>query len=124
MANIYLTGFNNQFMEFMEDIKLCFPDSKDVMIVYSLLTKAKKANPKLLIKVWNQKINMKYRKEIEEDNLEFFFDHDYNEDLTDDMILNGIDKIRERVKELSDENKSKIKVYLKNLSKLTDLYFN
>ena len=123
MANVYLTGFNNQFSEFIDDIKLCFPDSKDVLIAHSMLTKARKANPKLLIKIWNSKINTKNKKEIEENNLEFFFNHDYNEDLSNDDILNGIDKIRTRVRELSDENKDKIKLYLKNLSKLADLYF-
>ena len=122
MANIYLTGFNNQFIEFIDDVKLCFKDNSDVMIAYSILKKMRNANPKIIINLWNKKV-FKYKKQIEDGDLNFFIEHNYSNDINNIEIINRINKIRNNVRELSDENKDKIKLYLKNLSKLADLYF-
>ena len=65
MANIYLTGFNNQFIEFIDDIKVCFKDNRDVMIAYSILKKMRNANPKIIINLWKKKV-FKYKEQIED----------------------------------------------------------
>ena len=51
-----LQGFNNHFEEFIEDIQNVFPDKVDVIAAGNMLSTARKANPKLIIKIWKSYI--------------------------------------------------------------------
>jgi hypothetical protein len=47
-----LNGFNNHFMEFVEDIIRIFPNDVDIASAKNSFTLIRKANPKLIIKIW------------------------------------------------------------------------
>ena len=65
MSNPILTAFNNQFVEFIEDILRLFPGDKDLLLSKNGILTLKKGNPKLLIQIWKQFIADIYLKEIE-----------------------------------------------------------
>ena len=124
-----LKGFNNQFEEFLEDIEILFPDNHDIKTSKSGLTMLRKANPKMIISVWYRYICQKYEKEIEAENLEYFLEKDYAEDLKMDQqaankVLDGIDKIRTPLRQLDESNKKKSIQYLKNLNQLSKIYYS
>lgn len=124
-----LRAFNSQFEEFLEDVEVLFPENKDVRTTKTGLTMMKKANPKMIMSVWYRYICVKYEDEIDNENLEYFLTKDYSSDLKMDQgaankILESIDKIREPLRFLDEENKKKCVQYLKNLNQLSKIYNN
>ena len=124
-----LRAFNSQFEEFLEDVEVLFPENKDIRTTKTGLTMMKKANPKMIMSVWYRYICVKYEDEIENENLEYFLSKDYRSDLKMDegaanKILESIDKIREPLRFLDEENKMKCVQYLKNLNQLSKIYNN
>jgi hypothetical protein len=63
-----------------------------------------------------------YQKEIADGNINFFISKDYSSDLvkTDNssQIMDVIDRLREPIKLMSEENQQKTMKYIQNLSKL------
>ncbi len=122
-----LRGFNDHFTEFVEDIERVFPDDNDIATVKAAFVQMRKANPKLIIKAFNDYFLNKYRSEIEACNIDFFINKDYNGDLSNmgdsDYILKKIDVLREPVKNMKDEDQQKVVKYIQNLSKLCDVYY-
>ena len=49
-----LKGFNDLFVEFVEDIERVFPDDDDISTVKASFIQMRKANPKLVIKAFNE----------------------------------------------------------------------
>jgi hypothetical protein len=123
-----LKGFNNQFEEFLEDVVILFPENKDVKTAQTGLMMLRKANPKMVIGVWYRYVCEKYEEEIEKENIEYFLQKDYSEDLKKNpnasQVLEGIDKIRQPLRELDESNKKKTIQYLKNLNQLSKIYNN
>lgn len=124
-----LKAFNNQFEEFLEDIEVLFPENSDIKTTRTGLSMLRKANPKMIISVWQRYICSKYEDEIEKENLEYFLTKDYASDLKMDegaanKVLSGIDKIREPLRQLDAENRKKAIQYLKNLNQLSKIYYS
>ena len=121
-----LTAFNDHFVDFISDIQSVFPEDRDVLIAKNALLAIRKANPKMIIKIWNTLIVSKYRNEIESGNLAFFMEKDYSQDLNDsqnnDKIMEAIDRLRAPVKEMSPDNQEKTMKYIQNLTKLSTIY--
>ena len=125
MSNI-LTGFNNHFMEFLNDIQNVFPNDVDILTAKNALTAIRKANPKMIIKIWHSYICLKYNNEIENGNIDFFINKDYSNDLTDadssDKIIEAIDRLRKPISEMDNTNQLKVMKYIQNLTKLANIY--
>tara|TARA_Y100000817_G_scaffold312901_1_gene307778 strand:+ start:1526 stop:1921 length:396 start_codon:yes stop_codon:yes gene_type:complete len=121
-----LTGFNNHFAEFTDDIKRAFPENKDIYAAHTALSAMRKCNPQLLCKIWKKYIVEIYRQSIEDGDLEYFANKNYAEDFSDSyaFIVEKIDLFRKPLMDLPDSEKQKVITYLQNLTKLTDLYFN
>lgn len=123
-----LKGFNNQFEEFLEDVENLFPENKDIKTTKTGLMMLRKANPKMIIGVWYKYVYEKYEDYIENENIEYFLEKDYSEDLQKNpnasQVLEGIDKLRQPLKELDESNKKKTIQYLKNLNQLSKIYNN
>jgi len=121
MNNILL-AFNDHFMEFVNDIHNVFPDDADILTAKNALATIRKANPKMIVKIWNTFIVGKYKSEIEAGNLDFFINKDYTEDVSSsqysDKITESIDRLRGPIKQMSKENQSKTMKYIQNLTKL------
>jgi hypothetical protein len=121
-----LKGFNDHFVEFVEDVERVFPDDNDISTVKESFIQMRKANPRLVIKAFKEYFLNKYRCEIESGNIDFFINKDYNTDLSvvgdSDYILNKIDVLRNPVKNMNKEDQTKVIKYIQNLSKLCDIY--
>jgi len=125
MANNILTAFNDHFMEFVNDVHCVFPHDVDILTTKNALTAIRKANPKMIVKIWNTFIVSKYKSEIEAGNINFFINTDYSQDVSvsgnSDKIMESIDRLREPIKNMSLENQAKVMKYIQNLTKLAQL---
>ena len=124
MSNI-LTAFNDHFMDFVNDVQSVFPDDADVLTTKNALSAIRKANPKMIVKIWNAFIVSKYRGEIEAGNIDFFINKDYSQDVSSaansDKIMESIDRLRIPVKNMGPENQAKVMKYIQNLTKLAQM---
>ena len=106
-----LQGFNNHFAEFIEDVKIVFPENLDIVAAGNMLYTIKKANPKLIIKIWKKYISDKYPNKIESGDLSFFIDKNYNNDLENldnsGKVLKSIEGLRQPISKMGDENQKK-----------------
>jgi hypothetical protein len=122
-----LKAFNNHFMEFVEDIINIFPNNLDLLTTKKSVLLLKKSNPKIIIHVWNEEVNKKYGSQIDEGDISFFIEKDYNEDLEkydNNKISDVIEKLRDTIRNMKKEDLDKSLKYLQNLKKLSLLYFS
>lgn len=126
MASNILTAFNDHFMEFLTDVQSVFPDDADILSAKNSLMAIRKANPRMIVKIWNTFIVGKYRKEIEDGNIDFFVNKDYSEDVANvdgsGKIMESINRLREPIRNMSAENQEKTMKYIQNLTKLAFMY--
>lgn len=117
-----ITVFNDHFAEFVSDIQSVFPEDPDILTAKNALLTIRKANPKLLVKIWMSHVYAPYKTHIDAGNIEFFLTKDYSSDLARngnaDKIMESIDRLRNPVKQMSAENQAKTMKYIQNLSKL------
>ena len=120
-----LSVFNDHFMEFVTDIQTVFPEDGDVLFAKNSLLAIRKANPKMIVKIWKKFIVEKYQSEIEEGNLTFFMEKDYSQDVAgaenSGKIMEAINRLRHPIKQMSQENQDKTMKYIQNLTKLAAL---
>ena len=125
MSNI-LTAFNDHFLDFISDIQKVFPEDHDLLVAKNSLLTIRKANPKMIIKIWNTFVVGKYKKEIENGDLSFFINKDYSNDVSaadnSKKIMESIDRLREPVKLMTKENQDKTMKYIQNLTKIATIY--
>ena len=124
--SLIMNTFNLQLFEFFDDIQCVVTGDSSIEKAKNALIVIKKINPSLIIKIWYVYIYSKYKTEIENNNIQFFTEKDYREDLENlnksDDIIKNIDKIREPIKNMSKENQDKSFKYIKNLCMLSKLY--
>lgn len=125
-ASNILSAFNDHFVEFVSDIQSIFPKDTDILTAKNSLLMIRRANPKMIIKIWNTYIVGKYRSEIESGNLDFFLNKDYSQDTanTDNQgkIMESIDRLRNPIRQMGEENQAKTMKYIQNLTKLAAIY--
>jgi len=133
MSVNYLSVFNDQFFELMEDIIRLFPEKKGFKTTKQVFEASRRMNPKIIMDMLNIYLLKPYGEQILNDDFDFFINKDYSYDISilprgealnasDEKILKGIDSIRRPLSELPDEDKIKILQYYKNLIQLTSLY--
>lgn len=124
MSNI-LTAFNDHFMEFLNDVQGVFPDNVDILTAKNALLAIKKANPKMIVKIWKGFIADKYRTQILAGDIDFFINKDYANDVSvnknSDKIMDSINRLREPIRNMGAENQAKAMKYIQNLTKLADM---
>ena len=119
-----LTAFNEHFTEFIDDIQSVFPEDIDILTAKNALTTIRKANPKMVVKIWKTFIADKYSSEIDSGNITFFVEKDYSTDISSsnsNKIIESIDRLRGPIKNMSFENQSKTMKYIQNLTMLSKL---
>jgi hypothetical protein len=125
MTTNLVTVFNDHFSEFVNDIQSVFPEDVDILTAKNSLLAIRKANPKLLVRIWIKYVYGPYKTQIDIGDINFFLTKDYSEDLTRndnaDKIMESIDRLRKPVKEMTPINQSKSMKYIQNLSKLAIL---
>lgn len=125
MSNSILTAFNEHFFDFLNDVQNVFPEDSDILTAKNALSAVRKANPKMIVKIWNAFIVGKYKGEIEAGNIDFFINKDYSSDVStasnSDKIMESINRLREPIKNMSPDNQAKVMKYIQNLTKLAEL---
>ena len=124
MSNInMLTAFNDHFMEFLNDVQSVFPEDPDILTAKNAVITIRKANPKLLSKIWTTYVAVPYRGQIEAGDISFFLEKDYSADVAKndnaEKIMESIDRLRGPIKQMSSENQEKTMKYIQNLTKLS-----
>jgi len=124
-----LSKFNEHFVEFITDVQEVFPEDVDILSAKNSLLAIKKLNPKMIIKIWKTHIVDKYIDQIEKGDISFFINKDYSSDLSktyfsSNKIMEGIDRLRGPIRQMSVENQGKTMKYIQNLTKLSMLYEN
>jgi len=122
MSSNLLTVFNDHFSEFINDIQSVFPEDPDILTAKNALSAIRKANPKLLVRIWTKYIAEPYQQQIASGDINFFINKDYSQDLTRhenaEKIMEAIDRLRGPVKQMSPDNQAKTMKYIQNLTKL------
>jgi hypothetical protein len=117
-----LTIFNDHFVEFLTDIHNVFPDDTDILTAKNSLIAIRKANPKLIVRIWIKYVANPYQDRILAGDVNFFIEKDYAKDLTRsgnaEQIMECIDRLRNPVKQMSADNQAKTMKYIQNLCKL------
>ena len=120
-----LKAFNNHLLEFIDDVIRIFPNNLDIKTGKTFIEGVKKVNPKKIITYWRDNILALYEKEILEEDITFFVNKDYRNDIgTESQTLKVLEDIRVLVRGTTKENKEKAMKYLQNLTKLCKLYFS
>ena len=124
--SLLMNAFNDHFFEFVDDIESVFMNDSSIKRVKSALILIRKMNPTLTIKIWHKYIASNYEKEINDNNINFFIEKDYKNDLinieSSDNITKHIDCLREPIRNMGKENQDKSFKYIQNLCLLSNLY--
>mgnify|MGYP006433611453 CR=1 len=125
---IILKTYINQFDEFLDDTLRLFPTDMDIRYCKTSFNILKKTNPKMIIKTWKLYIADKYKDQIENNDVNFFMNKNYNDDLVDvsnsQYVIKTINRLKKPMAKMDNDNKNKCMKYLQNLSKLSELYFD
>jgi hypothetical protein len=126
--NNMLTIFNDHFVEFITDIHNVFPEDPDILAAKNSLIAIRKANPKLIVKIWIKYVATPYQDRIMAGDINFFIEKDYSNDLTrsgnSDQIMESIDRLRNPVKLMNPDNQQKTMKYIQNLCKIASMVPN
>ena len=124
----FTSVFNNLFFKLVDTIIQYFPDDPAIRAAEKSLVAIKKMNPTLIYRVWVFYVDKPYKKEIQSSNIDFFIYKDYSNDLKDyaavhdyKTIADAIDRFREPIKNMDQENQNIIMGYIQSLSKLADM---
>ena len=125
-----LGAFNKHFIEFVDEIESLFPNNKGIRGGKMALLTVKKINPRIILEGWKYYVVDKYKENIMSGDANLFIEKDYTEDLLSTnhpkmhVCLRHIDNIRDSVRNMGEENKTKSIKYMQNLTKLCDLYYS
>lgn len=118
--------FNENFFQFLDDIITLFPEKIEIQTAKVSFQTIKQSNPTLLIKLWLSHIYLPYRESIDSEDIDFFLNKDYSNDIANAPhiaeIMSFIENIREPVKNMDKENKKHSMDYIKLLSQLSFVY--
>lgn len=121
-----LKTFNIQFFSFLDDIIKVFPDKDELKIGKKSFETIKRANPTIIIKIWFSHVYSSYKESIDNGDVEYFIQKDYQEDLqslaNNGEVLKIINTLRQPISEMDEVNKHHTVKYLQVLSKLSELY--
>lgn len=119
-------AFNTLFIDFLGDIISIYPENKDIAKAKTQFETVKKMNPSLIIKMWSPLVYLPYKDVIDQGNIEFFFNKNYNDDVKNipnsDEILKLIDKVRGPISTMDKNNQDVCADYIQKLSKLSMVY--
>lgn len=115
----YLKAFTNQSERFFNELTEMFPQDKHIAMAKNSLFIIKKANPRKLLELFKHYFYC-YEKKILEKDESFFLERDYDDQLSDYVkSLNAVTNLKQYWKNLSDNTKNSIWLYLIILLKLS-----
>jgi hypothetical protein len=124
--NQIVDAFNKHFMEFVLDIERVFPNDNDIISTRKNIRGSILLSSKSIIRLFHESFVLNYRNEIEKGDLNFFIEKDYRSSdiipIDNEDVFVKIDSLREPIKNMSENDKTKIIKYLQNLTQLSDIY--
>ncbi len=121
-----LSGFNNHLDELLTNLIEIFPKEHDLKAAAITLGTLRKANPKLILPIWERVILNKYEDNIMAGNVKYFLEKDFTDEAkysgNEKYVLEKIEIVKKTISVLDDENLEKVIKYLQNLTKLCKLY--
>lgn len=124
--SVILRAFNTHFFEFLDDLISIFPENIEIQEAKTSFDLVKRANPTSIIKAWAHFVYTPYKNVIDEGDITFFFEKNYEDDLTTvsnaKEIMKIIDKIRAPISQMSETSKVCATKYIQNLSQLSIRY--
>jgi hypothetical protein len=124
--SIIMRTFNTHLLDMLNDVLNTYPDNIEILTFKKTIETIKQLNPSIIIKSWYFFVYNRYKKQIDQGNLDFFFEKDYSSDLNyiDDSndIIKMINNVRTPLSQMGDVNKEHTVSYLKNLNKLSYIY--
>lgn len=121
-----LKAFNDHFVEFLNDILRIFPENHDIRTARTSIETLRKVNPRKILLIWKEYIGVPYRVPIENGEISFFISKAYDNDVKDTpntgAILDAIERMRQPVRDMGEENQAKAMKYIQNLTKLSFMY--
>ena len=113
-------AFNKHFMELWDDIVLIFPDDQDMKAARLGIRGLMTVSSNSIYKVYKNYVYDHYRLKIEEGDLDYFLNKQYDHDLRnmDQSVLSKIDALRAPITKMGDGNKAKVIKYMQNLCAL------
>jgi hypothetical protein len=121
-----LKAFCNHLIEFLEDVIRVFPENLDIKTGKTFIEGIKRVNPRRLVVLWKECVLDLYEDQINDGDLNFFINKNYNSDLGENSSDKGkqiIEDMKYLVKGSSKANQQKAMRYIQNLTKLCKLYF-
>ena len=126
--NTIMKAFNKHFFEFLDDLLIIFPKNAEIVSGKMSSKFIHDLTPGLLIKGWYKYVVLPYEDIINDGDLSFFFDKDYNQEIehlsNSNEILKCINNIRGPIKQLDKSNLIHTTKYIQNLTRLSKLYNN
>jgi hypothetical protein len=121
-----IKAFNTVFFEFIDDILTILPENRDIYESKLTFQTIKQANPTTIIKLWFTHIYKPYQQMIDNGDLAYFIYKNYQEDVSSlkhsDKVIKIIETLRNPISNMSNTNKDICMVYIRNLSKLSEIY--
>jgi len=65
MTTNFVSVFNDHFAEFVNDVQSVFPNDPDILTAKNAFIAVRKANPKLLVRIWIKYVYSPYQTQIE-----------------------------------------------------------
>ena len=120
----YLTAFNTQLTNFIDELINLFPKDKEISLAKDTIMFLKKTNPRKIIEFFRDYF-LKYENKIKTRDVSFFIDKDYNNEVSEYVkSLNVITNLKNYWKNLSQNTKDNIWLYMNVLVKLCKKYYN
>jgi hypothetical protein len=119
--------FNKDYFEFLNFIKNHIQDPKFITF-YRKNQIIKETNPKMFIKTWYNRISSKYYDQVVKNDISFFLNKNYEDDLQDsgesNTLIKYINKFKESYETLDELIKSQFLYYIITLTHKSFLYYN
>lgn len=127
-----LKAFNTHYFDFLDNIINIIADNKEINLAKITSMSIKKANPTFILKVWYKFVYIPYNNVISKGDYEFIINKDYKNDISElksngnsivlDDTLDIINKIREPIRQMNEQQKTESMKYIQNLTKLSHMY--
>lgn len=125
-----MRAFNQHLKDFVDDIQQLFPENLKIRTFKNSIISFIKMNPKKPVELWFQKFCIKYYSQIMNEDIEFFLNKDYCDDVKSvegtgiNINIDIVEELRGPIKELDDDNKKMAIKYLKDMTQLSKLYYS
>jgi hypothetical protein len=128
--SIIMRAFNQHLKDFVDDIQRLFPENVKVRAFKNSVETFIKMNPKKVIELWYHKITMKYSSEIMNEEIDFFLNKDYSQDVKEvegtgiNVSIDLVEELRGPIRDMNEEDRKMAVKYVKEMTQLSTLYFS